>query len=142
MAYEVETRNVHGHVTAIGSAGGHTVVIDRPAASGGGGLGFNGGELLHLAIAGCVSNDLFREAAREGIRLADVRVVVRGDFAGDPAVSTGIEYEVELTGDADEGRLRALVERVDAIAEIPCSLRRGTPVRMGAGSVRSRRSTA
>jgi putative redox protein len=62
MAYEAETRNVHGSVTAIGSAGGHTLVIDRPASSGGGGLGFNGGELLHLAVAACISNDLFREA--------------------------------------------------------------------------------
>ncbi len=90
MPFEVETRNVHGRVTAIGSAGGHTLVIDRPALAGGGGLGFNGGELLHLAIAGCISNDLFREAARDGIHLEAVRVVVRGDFAGDPAVSTGV----------------------------------------------------
>jgi len=140
MPYEVETRNVHGRVTAIGSAGGHTVVIDRPALSGGGGLGFNGGELLHLAVAGCISNDLFREAARDGIRLDEVRVVVRGDFAGEPAVSTGVEYEVELRGDADERRLQALVVRVDAIAEIPCSMRRGTPVRLAGRTVRTSQS--
>ena len=142
MPYEVETRNVHGRVTAIGSAGGHTVVIDRPASGGGSGLGFNGGELLHLAIAGCISNDLFREAARDGIRLEDVRVVVRGDFAGDPAASTGVEYDVEVRGDADEERLRALVARVDAIAEVPCSLRRGTPVRLAGRTVRARQPSS
>jgi len=63
MAFEVETRNVNGRVTSVGSAGQHTVVIDRPVEAGGCGLGFNGGELLHLAVAGCISNDLFREAA-------------------------------------------------------------------------------
>lgn len=139
MAFDVETRNVHGGVTAIGSGGGHVLVVDRPAAAGGGGLGFSGGELMHLAVAGCISNDLFREAAAEGIRLDTVRVAVRGDFAGDPAVSTGVSYDVEVTGDADEQRLRALVARVDRIAEVPNSLRQGTPVRLEAAAVRSTR---
>jgi DNA-binding Xre family transcriptional regulator len=53
-----------------------------------GGLGFNGGQLLHLAIAACISNDLFREAARLGITLSRVQVVVDGDFDGDPALSS------------------------------------------------------
>jgi putative redox protein len=46
MPLEVETRSLDGQATAIGAAGPYTVVIDRPAESGGGGLGFNGGELL------------------------------------------------------------------------------------------------
>jgi putative redox protein len=60
-----------------------------------------------------------------------VRVKVRGDFSGDPAVSDEIEYDVEIDGDAPADRLEALVERVDRIAEIPNSLRRGTTVRLG-----------
>lgn len=139
MAFEVETRNLHGSVTALGSAGGHTLVIDRPEPAGGGGLGFNGGELLHLAVAGCVSNDLFREAAAAGIRLIDVRVRVHGGFAGDPPVSTGIRYDVEVAGDADEDTLAALVSRVDRIAEIPGSLRRGTAVRLDTTTIRGGR---
>ncbi|MGC3999729.1 MAG: OsmC family protein [Anaeromyxobacter sp.] len=137
MPFEVETRNIHGRVTTVGSAGGHTLVIDRPAAAGGGGLGFNGGELLHLAVAGCISNDLFREAAAAGLALETVRVVVRGDFAGQPAVSTGITYEVEVSGRAEAARLQALIEHVDAIAEIPGSLRRGTTVLLAAARVRA-----
>ena len=131
MAFEVETENLHGRVTTVGSASGHTLIIDRPAAAGGGGLGFNGGELLHLAVAGCVSNDLFREAAAKGISLTSVRIVARGDFGGNPAFSQGIEYEVEIRGRASESQLQALVREVDAIAEIPISLRRGTAVRLG-----------
>ena len=127
----VETRNVAGRVTSVGSAGPYTLVVDRPQDLGGGGLGFNGGQLLYLAIAGCVSNDLFREARSRGIELTSVRVVVEGDFTGDPQVSTPVDYTVEIAGDASADVLTALAHDVDAIAEIPNSLRAGTPVRLG-----------
>ena len=132
MPFDVETLSVDGRVTTLGIAGSYTLVLDRPVEAGGGGLGFNGGELLHLAVAGCVSNDLFREARAGGITLRRVRVTARGAFAGSPPVSSGVEYEVEVEGDADPSQLEALVAHVDAIAEIPNSLRRGTPVRMAA----------
>jgi len=135
MSFDVETVNVDGRVTTLGRASAHTLVIDRPVEAGGAGLGFNGGELLHLAVAGCVSNDLFREARAGGIGLQRVRVTARGGFVGTPAVSSGIEYEVEVEGDADQERLEALVAHVDAIAEIPNSLRRGTTVRLAAARV-------
>ena len=45
---------------ALGWAGGHSVVVDRPEGKAGGqGLGFNGGQLLGLAIGGCLCNDLY-----------------------------------------------------------------------------------
>jgi putative redox protein len=132
---EVETRNLDGRVTALGTAEQFTLVVDRPMEGGGGGLGFNGGQLLYLAVAGCISNDLFREARAEGIELSSVRVKVGGDFVGEPAVSDEILYEVEVEGDAPQERLRVLVDHVDEIAEVPNSLRRGTRVRLaGAGS--------
>ena len=129
--FEVEVRNVAGEPAAIGSAGPHTVVVDRPAHGGGRGVGFNGGQLLYLAIAGCVSNDLFREARADGIALDRVRVVVDGDFQGDPPVSTDVTYAVEVAGDASTEALERLVAKVDAIAEIPNSLRAATAVRLG-----------
>jgi putative redox protein len=129
--FEVEVRNVAGEPAAIGSAGPHTVVVDRPADGGGRGVGFNGGQLLYLAIAGCVSNDLFREARADGIALERVRVVVDGDFQGDPPVSTDVTYAVEVAGDASTEALERLVAKVDAIAEIPNSLRAATAVRLG-----------
>jgi hypothetical protein len=60
---------------------------------------------------------------------------VRSDYVGDPAVSTPIEVDVELAGDADEATLRELVAHVDAIAEIPNSLRHGTEVRLTGVSI-------
>lgn len=135
MTFAVETRTVAGKSTAIGSAGTHTLVVDRPVEAGGSGLGFNGGQLLYLAVAGCVSNDLFREAAASGISLHRVVVRVTGNFDGEPAVSTPISYSVEISGDASDERLRELVTHVDQIAEIPNSLRDGTAVRLGETSV-------
>ena len=129
-AFRVDVRSVDGGPTALGWGGSVTVAIDRPAEAGGRGLGFNGGQLLNLAVAGCVSNDLFREAARRGIRLDRVRVVADSDYAGSPAVSTPIEYQVELSGDASDEALADLVAYVDGIAEIPNSIRRGTEVRL------------
>jgi uncharacterized OsmC-like protein len=99
--FSVETRTVAGQVTAVGSAGSFTLVVDQPVEAGGGGKGFNGGQLLYLAIAGCVSNDLFREASRFGVELDSVRVSVEGDFSGDPAVSGPVTYDVELRGSGD-----------------------------------------
>jgi uncharacterized OsmC-like protein len=135
MHIEVETQNVGGEVTALGSAGPFTLVVDRPSEGGGGGLGFNGGQLLYLAVAGCISNDLFRDARADGIELSQVRVKVSGDFVGEPAVSEEIRYEVEVSGDAPEERLRALIDKVDEIAEIPNSLRQGTDVRLASATV-------
>jgi putative redox protein len=130
MTIEVRTTSLPGQPTAVGSAGPYTLVVDRPADAGGGGLGFNGGQLLFLAVAGCVSNDLFREARAAGIDLHRVEVTVRGDFTGNPPTSTDISYDVRVEGDAPARSLRDLVDRVDAIAEIPNSLRQGTAVRL------------
>jgi hypothetical protein len=41
---------------------------------------FTGGHLFHLAAAGCVLNDLYREAAALGIELKGVRVIAAGGF--------------------------------------------------------------
>jgi uncharacterized OsmC-like protein len=89
----------------------------------------SGGHLLHLAVAGCMFNDLHHLAAERGIRLTDVRVAATGGFQGEePTVSTGITYQVAVSGEAFEEQLRALVWEVDRIATIPDVLRRGTTV--------------
>lgn len=57
-AFRVEVHSVDGGPTGLGWGGSSSVVIDRPVSGGGRGLGFNGGQLLNLAVAGCISNDL------------------------------------------------------------------------------------
>jgi uncharacterized OsmC-like protein len=119
---------VDGGPTALGSAGGITVVADRPAAGGGRGVGFNGGQLLYLAVAACVSNDIYREAATMGITVRRVHVTVDGDFPARGAPSGPVDVAVAIDADADDTVVDALLAEVDRVAEIPNSLRGTIPV--------------
>lgn len=124
-SYRVELRTVDGGPTAVASSGPHTVLTDRPRAVGGGGLGFNGGQLLYAAVAGCYSNDLYREAELFGVVLRRVVITVDGDFPRPGEPSTPITVDLDVEGDGD---LKGLVRHVDEIAEIPNSIRGTTPV--------------
>src|SRR5580692_12455052 len=84
---------------------------------------FTGGHLLHLATAGCVLNDLYREAAARGIELKGVRVIAAGGFDTATWRSTGIDYSVEVSSDAPADQLAHLLEVVDQVAEIPQAIR-------------------
>ena len=127
-AYRVDLRSVDGGPTAVISSGAFSVLADRPASGGGRGLGFNGGQLLYAAIAGCCSNDLFREAATMGVTLQRVAITVDGGFPKRGEPSLPISVDLELDGDAPEAVLGELVQLVDRIAEIPNSIRGTTPV--------------
>src|SRR3954447_12605475 len=88
----------------------------------------SGGHLLHLAVAGCLFNDILREAKSRAIAVTDLRISADGDFEGDPPMSTGITYSIDIAGDAPEEELRRLVADREAIAAIPLTLRRGAGV--------------
>jgi putative redox protein len=90
---------------------------------------FNGGQLLYLAIGMRLKRPLSR-SRRPRHPLDPVRVRVVGEFEGDPAVSQDVSYDVEVAGEASHEQLEELVSHVDAIAEIPNSVRRGTPVKL------------
>ena len=93
---------------------------------------FTGAHLLHLAVAGCVLNDVFREAERLGVIVYGVRVTASGGFNTETWESTGIGYVVDVDGPASAGELDTLLEAVDSVAEIPKSIRAGATVeRMG-----------
>jgi len=89
---------------------------------------FTGGHLLHLAAAGCVLNDVYREATQMGLPLRGVRVGADGAFDADSWHSAGIKYWVEIDSDAQPSELDALLRCVDAVAEIPKTIRAGTTV--------------
>jgi organic hydroperoxide reductase OsmC/OhrA len=127
-AYRIELRTLDGGPTAVASSGAYSVMTDRPTSGGGRGLGFNGGQLLYAAIAGCYSNDLYREAATMAIPLRRVAITVDGDFPARGTPSTPISVDLEVEGEAGEARLRELVAVVDQLAEIPNSIRGTTPV--------------
>lgn len=93
----------------------------------------NGAQTLHLAVALCVLNDVWREAAARGIALDGVAVEADGGF-DDAWRSTGISYAVTIASDGPPSSLEALLDAVDEVAEIPRALRAGAGVRRVAAS--------
>ena len=88
----------------------------------------SGGHLLHLAVAGCVFNSVFRIAADRGIVLRDCRISVDGGFDNTAPRSSGISYDIELAGSATEEELTAVAREADADSTIPNLLRESTAV--------------
>jgi uncharacterized OsmC-like protein len=131
-AYRVRLRTVGDGPTALGAAGPFTLVTDRPSAAGGGGLGFNGGQLLYLSIAACWSNDLYREAAAMGVELDGVEITVDGDFPARGSGSTPITVDLVVRSSAPEARIRELIAEVEQVAEIPRTIRDSTPIEVNA----------
>ena len=89
---------------------------------------FTGAHLLHLAAAGCVLNDVYREADRLGTTIRGVRVTASGGFDAETWHSTGIRYVVDLDSPASGDDRDALLDAVDSVAEIPRSIRAGATV--------------
>ena len=124
----IEYRTVPGTRAALGRAGTHSVIADRPQGKFGGmGLGFNGGELLALSIGGCFCNDMQALADEMGLTITDLCVTVSIDFAGEPsrAIVARMTVDCALADGADPS---ALIERAKAITTIGNSLRQGIPV--------------
>lgn len=125
---EVELRNVAGGGAAVGWAGAHTLVVDRPQGRAGGtGLGFNGGQLLALAIGGCFCNDLRYAAAELGVVLAEIQVSVKLHLDGAPLVATGAEMAVRCTGPSED-EIAKVVEHASSHCTVAKSVTAGFPV--------------
>ena len=125
----VQLRSLPSTEAAVGWAGAHTVVVDRPEGKAGGkGLGFNGGQLLGLAIGGCFCNDLHYVAHEMGLRLTSVEVDVTVSFEGSPLLATEAVLRARVSA-ADKGAdIDALIRRAQEISTVSNSLKRGIPV--------------
>ncbi|MES5048264.1 OsmC family protein [Rhizobium nepotum] len=121
----VELRNVAGTEAAVGWAGGHTVVVDRPEGKAGGmGLGFNGGQLLALAIGGCYCNDLRYVAHDLGVEISEISVSVELELEGAPLVVTNVVLSVRCTT-LDGSDAKILMDRAWSVCTVANSLNRG-----------------
>ncbi|AZO81044.1 MULTISPECIES: OsmC family protein [unclassified Bosea (in: a-proteobacteria)] len=124
----IELRNVEGTQAAIGWAGAHTVVVDRPDGRAGGmGLGFNGAQLLALALGGCFCNDLRYAADELGVALGRIAISVTVELEGSPLLTTAATMNVacEMQDSSDAA---PVIEKAKAICMVANSLGRGFPV--------------
>ncbi|MGO4572292.1 OsmC family protein [Microvirga sp. 2TAF3] len=128
VSVTVELRNVEGTQAAMGWAGGHTIVVDRPEGKAGGrGLGFNGAQLLALAIGGCFCNDLRYVADKMGVGLGKIAVSVSVELEGDPLLTTAATMSVscETLDGSDPQRI---IDKAKMSCMVSNSLRAGIPV--------------
>jgi organic hydroperoxide reductase OsmC/OhrA len=124
----VELRNIAGTEAALGWAGAHTVVVDRPEGrAGGGGLGFSGAQLLALTIGGCFCNDLRYVAHATGVKLGRISVSVTVELEGDPILATAATMVVSCET-LDGSSAESIIERAKATCMATNSLRRGLPI--------------
>lgn len=124
----VEIRNVAGIQAAMGWADSHTVIIDRPEGRAGGmGLGFNGAQLLGLAIGGCFANDLRYVSADLGRPIGDIAISVSITLDGSPIRAVAADMKVLVTM-VDGSDPSGLIQRAEAISMAMNSLAQGIPV--------------
>ena len=125
----VQLRGLPDTEAAVGWAGAHTVVVDRPEGKAGGkGLGFNGGQLLGLAIGGCFCNDLHYVAHEMGLRLTSVEVDVTVSFEGSPLLATDAVLRARVSAAEKGADIEDLIKRAQAVSTVSNSLKRGIPV--------------
>jgi organic hydroperoxide reductase OsmC/OhrA len=125
----VQLRSIQGTGAAVGLAGGHTIIVDRPVDKAGGtGLGFNGGQILALAIGGCFCNDLQYVSHEMGIRLAEIAVQVTLTLEGEPLIATKAVMTVNVTSQDASSHIEDVIRRAKATSTVSNSLVRGFPV--------------
>jgi putative redox protein len=126
----VHVRSAHEGSFSVGWTGKHSLVIDRSEEDGGQGMGFNGGQLLLLALGACFANDVFREAAKRELEVLGVRVVVECDWEGDPPTARNVRFSTRVEAEADEEEIIELIQHVNEIAEVHNTLRGGIEVEL------------
>ena len=128
VASTVELRNIAGTEAAIGWAGSHTVVVDRPNGKAGGtGIGFNGAQLLALAIGGCYCNDLRYVSHELGRDIDEIAVSVTIELDGAPLVATRavLSVRVRMQNGDDPS---PIIEEAWRICTVANSLKEAFPV--------------
>ena len=129
MQISAFVRSNLGGFEAQASTNGITKSVVIPPKSTGFGSSVNGGEALFLALATCYCNDVFREAAREGMVFVDVSVDVKGEFGGLGQPARNVTYSCKAKArDTSIEEAERLLRHTDTVAEIQNTLRQGMPV--------------
>jgi organic hydroperoxide reductase OsmC/OhrA len=123
---EAQFRTIPGTQAAEGRTGGHSVVVDRPAGvAGGAGAGLNGGQLLALAIGGCLSNDVRHIAAVRNDTVDDVQVDVSVEIEDGIVTSADVVIRLVVPDGVDTA---ALINEAVEISTVLAAVRTGFPV--------------
>jgi uncharacterized OsmC-like protein len=94
------------------------------------GSSVNGAELLLLSLATCYCNDIYREAAKLGIRIDEVTVEFSGEFGAEGEPGKNFYYKPTIKSNASQEQLDELITFTDNIAEIHKTLRMGLAIQL------------
>ena len=92
------------------------------------GLGFNGGQLLGLAIGGCFCNDLHHVAHDAGVHLKAVEVEVIVEFDGSPLIATRATMRAKVTALDESVDTEHIIKRANEVSTVSNSIKRGITV--------------
>ena len=121
----VWVRSLDGHVAIGRQEGGHVLPLDRPEATGGTGLGFNGGHLMLLGWGACFKSTLVAAAEARGIVVRHLELSISGETEGAPPRFTRLRMTVDLDADLDDEGRRKLITAARNGCVVSNTLQRG-----------------
>lgn len=118
------TTDWRGDVLCSTQVGEHTLMVDEPAAFGGGDSAMSPADLILTALGSCQEIMYAALASAMDIPLNSIRIELKGNLdlrglmgMGDGKIPPGFQdlsYETHLSSPADEATLRKLVDAVEA----------------------------
>jgi putative redox protein len=107
VTVRVSARRLQGFAHEIDIEGGHTIVVDEPAAAGGTDTGPSPGRLLAASLAACTAVTMEMYAERKGWTLGAVEVAVDADY--EEHVPRSFEVTVRLSDELSEEQRERLL---------------------------------
>jgi len=121
----VWVRSLDGHVSIGRQEQGQVLPLDRPEATGGTGLGFNGGHLMLLGWGGCFKSTLIAAAEARDIEIRGLELAISGETADTPYRIERVRMSVTLDIDGDDDIKRKLIDIARNGCAVSNTLQRG-----------------
>ncbi|MDX1622293.1 MAG: OsmC family protein [Nitriliruptorales bacterium] len=122
----VSVKHMKDHVAIGQQENGHVIPLDRPEATGGTELGFNGGHLMLLGWGGCFKSVMVASAQARDIEVSDIRLAIEGDVVDTPKRFDALRMQVSFDADLGQDEKQKLVDIAAKGCAVTNTLERAT----------------